>query len=116
MIALFLILGFYVESGRLYIINNNDNIIVVANHRVIHERIKFDVELIKIVQIIRRGKDAHDNQLVDYPYNPRTFGHSNFDYLKMLSQCDDYGQAIMTARLYYLGGKLVMVEIREQDR
>ncbi len=114
MIALFLVLGFYTEAGRLHIINH-DRIIVVASHRIIREQITADMELVEIVQTIRRGKDAHDNQIVDYAYNPKTFGHSNRDFLGMLDR-RDCCRVVLMARLYYLSGKLVVVEIREQDR
>ncbi len=122
MIVLFLVLGFHIEAGRLYIINH-DRIIVVASHRTIHERITEDIELIEIIQVLRR--EEYDNQLVDYPYNPRTFGYSNLDFLAMLDQRNDRGvsyrriedhQVIIMARLYYLSGRLVMVEVTEQDR
>ncbi len=114
MIALFLVFGFYLEAGRLHVVNNN-RIIVAANHRTIHARITEDVELIEIIQVLRRGKTADDNQLVDYPYNPQTFGHSNRDYLGLLRRRDG-GKVILMARLYYLSGKLVGVEVTEQDR
>jgi hypothetical protein len=112
--TLFLLLGFHVESGRLYVIHN-DRIIVVSNHRSIHERITADVELVEIIQIVRRGKDASDNPIVDYPYNPKTFGHSNRDYLATLKRRLADHEIVM-ARIYYLGGRLVMVEVREHDR
>ncbi len=114
MIALFLVFGFYLEAGRLHVVNNN-RIIVAANHRTIHARITEDVELIEIIQVLRRGKTADDNQLLDYPYNPRVFGHSNQDYLGMLDRRDDR-RVILMARIYYLNGKLVGVAVSEQDR
>ncbi len=114
LIAMFLILGFNIEAGRLYAINNN-RIIVVANHRTIHARITEDVELVEIVQMVRRGNNAHENPIVDYPYNPHTFGHSVHDYLTMLDRRDS-DRVILMARLFYLSGRLAGVEVTERDR
>ncbi len=114
LVAMFLVLGFHVETGRLHVVNGN-RVIVVANHRVIRERITEDIELVETIQVLRRGADAHDNQLVDYAYNPRTFGHSNQDFLATLDQRDNY-RAVMMARIYYLDGKLVGMEVWERDR
>jgi hypothetical protein len=109
--TLFLILNFYVEVGRLHIVNNN-RIIVVANHRIIHERITTDIELIEIMQILRK------NQIVDFPYNPNRYGRSNHEYLDSLFHRDSLQshRVILMARLYYWMGKLVKVEVWEQDR
>ena len=114
LVTMFLLLGFHIQTGRLHIIIG-DQVIVVANHRVIRERIMEDIELVEIIQVLWRGADAHDNQLVDYPYNPRTFGHSNRDYLGALGRRDNAKVALMV-RLIYLGGRLVRMEVWEQDR
>ncbi len=92
--SLFLILNIFAQEGRIHIIN--DNIFVIADHKVIKEKINEHIRIKEDMQITGRL----------YPYYP----DNNKKYLKILKE--RLGSKVKVyVKLFYINFKLILLEI-----
>ncbi len=108
--SLFLILNFNIQEGRLYIINNdkneNINIFIAVNHKVIKEKINENIEIVERIDIIKNDK------IIDYDYYPKRFGHTNKEYFNNLN--NNLKKKIIIVRLFYINLNLIRIRIIEE--
>ncbi len=97
----FLVLYFHAMEGRIAFIKG-DRVLMVANHRVVRERITEDVEVVEMI-----------NEII--PYNGKALGWSNRHYLRNLVERYRYNR-VLAGRFCYAGVTLVRLEVWDQDR